>query len=51
MGGAQAAGDGGGVSAGQLVLAQDLEELDVAEGAGPGLGQAGVEGLEHPGQA
>ena len=32
-------------SACQLILAQDLEELEVAESAGPGLGQAGVEGL------
>ena len=51
VGGPEPAGDLGGVAAGQLVLAEDLEELDVAEGAGSGLGQAGVEGVEHPGQA
>src|SRR6266566_881338 len=44
---AQPAGDGGGLAAGDLVLAQDLEELDVAEFPGPGLGQAGVDGVEH----
>ena len=33
-----------------LVLAEDLQEVQVAEFAGGGLGQAGVEGLEHAGQ-
>ena len=47
---AQPAGDGHGLAAGDLVLAQDLEELDVAEFPGAGLGQAGVDGGEHPGQ-
>ena len=34
------AGDARGVAPGQLVLAERLEELDVAEFAGVGLGQA-----------
>ena len=50
VGGPQAPGHRRRFSACQLILAQDLEELEVAESAGPGLGQAGVEGLEHPGQ-
>ena len=37
-------------AAGDLVLAEDLEEVQVAEFAGAGLGEAGVEGGEHPGQ-
>ena len=49
-GAAEPAGEGGGVAAGDLVLAQDLEELEVAELPGAGLGEAGVEGVEHPGQ-
>ena len=41
---------GHGLAAGDLVLAEDLEEVQVAELAGVGLGEAGVEGGEHPGQ-
>ena len=47
-GAAEPAGDGGGLPAGDLVLAEDLQELQVAEFAGAGLGQAGVEGSQHP---
>ena len=47
-GAAGAAGDGGGLPAGDLVVAEDLEELQVSEFPGAGLGQAGVEGLQHP---
>ena len=50
-GGSQPAVQGGGVAAGDLVFAQHLEELEVAELAGLGLAEAGVEGVEHPGQA
>ena len=50
LGAADAAGDGLGVAAGDLVVAEHLQELDVAEFPGAGLGQAGFEGLEHPGQ-
>src|ERR1022692_4184811 len=45
---AQATGDGHGAAAGDLVFAQDLEEVDVAEVPGAGLGEAGVDGGEHP---
>ncbi len=38
------------LAAGDLVLAQDLQEVQVAEFAGVGLGEAGVEGAEHAGQ-
>jgi hypothetical protein len=31
-------------------LAEDLEELDVAESASAGLSETSVEGVEHPGQ-
>ena len=31
-------------------MAEDLQELQVAEVAGVGLGEAGVEGVQHPGQ-
>ena len=47
---AQPACHGGGLAAGDLVFAEDLEELDVAQFPGAGLGQAGVDGGEHPGQ-
>ena len=49
-GAADASGQGGGLAAGDLVLAEHLQELEVAECAGAGLGQAGVEGVEHAGQ-
>lgn len=35
---------------GDLVLAQHLEELQVAEVSGAGGGEPGTEGLQHPGQ-
>jgi hypothetical protein len=41
---------GHGLAAGDLVLAQDLQEVQVAELPGAGLGEAGVEGGEHPRQ-
>ena len=47
---ADPAGQGGGFPAGDLVLAQDLQEVQVAEFPGVGLGEAGVEGGEHAGQ-
>jgi hypothetical protein len=50
LGAADPAGDGVAVAAGDLVVAEHLEELDVAEFPGSGLGEAGFEGLEHPGQ-
>ena len=43
-------GQGHGLAAGDLVLAEDLEEVQVAEFPGAGLGEAGVEGGEHAGQ-
>ena len=49
-GAAQPPVDGHGVAAGDLVFAEDLEELDVAEFPGAGLGQPGVDGVEHAGQ-
>ena len=39
-----------GLAAADLVVAEDLQEVQVAEFTGGGLGQAGVEGLEHAGQ-
>ncbi len=39
------------VPAGDLVLAQRLEELQVAEVPAVGLGEARVEGVQHPRQA
>ncbi len=47
---AEPAGHGHGLAAGDLVLAQDLEKLDVAQFPGAGLGKAGVDGGEHPRQ-
>ena len=47
---ADPAGERGGVAPGDLVLAEHLEELEVAELTGGGLGEAGFEGVEHPGQ-
>ena len=49
-GAADPPGQGHGLAAGDLVLAQDLEEVQVAEFPGAGLGEAGVEGGEHAGQ-
>ena len=42
-----APGDGGGLPPGDLVVAEDPEELQVSEFPGAGLGQSGVEGLQH----
>jgi len=44
-------GDLGGIAAGQLVLAQDLEELGVPEGPGAGLGQPRLQRVQDAGQA
>jgi hypothetical protein len=49
-GAAEAALHGHGLAAGEFVVAQDLEELQVAELAGAGLGKAGVQGVEHAGK-
>ena len=49
-GSADPALQGGGFPAGDLVLAQDLQEVQVAEFPGVRLGQAGVEGVQHAGQ-
>ena len=48
--GAHPAGDAGGVTPCQLVLAEHLQELDVAELAGTGLGETHLQGVEHPRQ-
>lgn len=37
-------------AAGDLVLAENLQEVEVPEGAVAGLGQPGVEGFEHAGE-
>ena len=42
---AEPAGQGHGGPAGDLVLAEDLQEVQVAEFPGVGLGQAGIQGL------
>jgi hypothetical protein len=47
---ADPAGQCGGLPAADLVFAEDLQEFQVPEGAGPGLRQSGVEGFEHPGE-
>lgn len=39
--------EGDGLAAGDLVLAEELKEFEVAELAAVGLGEAGVEGLQH----
>ena len=49
-GAAEPAVQGHGRAAGDLVLAQDLQEVQVAQFAGVGLGQAGVQRAEHAGQ-
>ena len=46
-GGADPADDGGRLSAGDLVVAERLEELEVTEVPGSGLSEAGVEGVQH----
>src|SRR5664279_4245884 len=50
LGAADPAGQRRGLPAADLVLAEHLQELQVTEGAGPGLSQSGVEGFEHPGE-
>jgi hypothetical protein len=50
LGAVQAALEGDGLAAGDLVLTQYLEEVQVSELPAVGLGQARVEGLQHPGQ-
>jgi len=40
--------DGGGVASGDLVVAEDLQELEVTEFPGAGLGEAGVEVCSIP---
>jgi hypothetical protein len=47
---AQAPFERDGPAAGDLVLAEDLEEVEVPELALLGLGEAGVEGFQHAGQ-
>ena len=49
-GAAYSPGQGGGVAAGDFVFAEHLEELQVAEFPVAGLGEAGIEGVEHAGQ-
>jgi hypothetical protein len=36
------------LSAGDLVLAEDLEEVEMPEFTLLGLGESGIEGLQHP---
>jgi hypothetical protein len=44
------AGQGGGLAAGDLVFAERLQEFQVPEFPVAGLGQSGIEGVEHAGQ-
>jgi hypothetical protein len=50
VGAAQSTLHGRGLAAGDLVLAEHLKELQVAEFARVGLGEPGVESLQHAGQ-
>lgn len=50
LGFAQAVFERGGLAAGDLVVSEDLEEVEVSEFAFLGLSEAGVEGFEHAGQ-
>ena len=50
VGAAQPPVHGHALPAGDLVLAEHLQEVQVAEFAGLGLDQAGVEGFQHAGQ-
>jgi hypothetical protein len=43
-------GQGGGVAAGDFVFAEHLQEFQVPEFAVAGLGEAGIEGVEHAGE-
>ena len=49
-GAADPPGQGGGFAAGDLVFAEHLQEVEVPEGAVAGLGQPGIEGVEHAGE-
>ncbi len=49
-GSADAPGQGGGFAAGDLVFAEHLQEVQVPEVAVAGLGQPGIEGVEHAGE-
>ena len=49
-GAAHSPSQGGGVAAGDFVFAEHLQEFQVAEFPVAGLGQAGIEGVEHAGQ-
>jgi len=50
VGAAQPPGHGHAFPAGDLVLAEHLQEVQVAQFAGLGLDEAGVEGFQHSGQ-
>lgn len=49
-GSADASGQGGGFSAGDLVFAEHLQEVQMSQSAVAGLCQPGVEGVEHAGE-
>jgi hypothetical protein len=49
VGSAESSADSGGVASADLVVAEDLQELEVAQFPGAGLGEAGVEGVQHSG--
>jgi hypothetical protein len=49
-GAADPPGQGRGVTAGDFVFAEHLQEFQVPEFPVAGLGQAGIEGVEHAGQ-
>src|SRR5271165_2852652 len=50
VGGLQPTLEPSGITTGRFVLAQHGEQLDVPEFAGGGLGEPGLDGLEHPEQ-
>ncbi|BCI81528.1 hypothetical protein MTY66_31530 [Mycolicibacterium sp. TY66] len=50
LGAAQSPCESGGFAAGDLVLTEGLQEFEVAEAAVAGLGEPGIEGVEHAGQ-
>ena len=49
-GAAYSTGQGSGVAAGDFVFAEHLQEFRVSEFPVAGLGEAGIEGVEHAGQ-
>jgi len=49
-GAAYSPGQSGGVATGDLIFAEHLQKLEVAEFPVAGLGQAGIEGVEHAGE-